>query len=207
MLELKEVLNEFKLSDDSRKAILQGDADAPQEFVDIAEVALAGHIEVKVNGEVVKEISPTCIEFYYHEEQADGIKDYIVYHRNKDKVEIKDKKKRPEPVPLFPFGLLNNHQSGIDITFEHESPKGTLIRASMLIREFTVNNGKPETRSTYIYNHLYQQSLFQDISVKWVDGEKEVKVISSARKNVAQFDKDGNRTKEKDSRKWQFRKE
>ncbi len=198
------------------RKLINGTDKAPQEFYDIAEVALAGHIEIKVNDEVVKEISPTCIEFYYHEEQADGIKDYIVYHRNKDEVEIKDKKKRPEPVPLFPFGLLNNHQSGIDITFEHESPEGTLIRASMLIREFMVVDKDKvdgeisriivEDRSTYIYEHLYQRSLFRDISVKWVDGEKEVDVISSVRKNVAQFDKDGNRTKEKDSRKWQFRK-
>ncbi|MCH4099108.1 MAG: hypothetical protein LKF06_00540 [Prevotella sp.] len=84
--------------------------------------------------------------------------------------------------PVFPFGFLNNHVSGIDITFEKGNCPKEAVRASMLIREFEVD-GETESRSTMMYEALYQQaSVFDGFSIKWVDGEKEVAVESSIRK-------------------------
>ena len=124
------------------------------------------------------------------------------------------------------MGILHNHVSGIDITFEKEEEKGTgkndekeIVRASALIREFRIEgHEKVEKRSTYLYEALYSQfSIFDGgFSVVWEDGtEKEVD-NGSPRKNVAAFDaKDDDfvkRPKEQpakgfvpDERKWQFR--
>ena len=91
----------------------------------------------------------------------------------------------------------------------------------MLIREYEID-GKNEERSTLLYEALYQQaSIFDGISVKWIDGEQPVDVISFPRKNVALYDKNGEKmvakeypdkpcTKNKkyvqDPRRWQFKK-
>lgn len=90
----------------------------------------------------------------------------------------------------------------------------------MLIREYEID-GKNEERSTLLYEALYQQaSIFDGISVKWVDGEQPVDVTSYPRKNVALYDENGikmeaskypdrPRTADKkyiqDPRRWQFR--
>ncbi len=180
MLSLKNELESFRL-DKSWDKIIQGLLEPPEEFKKIAEVALAGSFKVKKGNEVIS-VHPTCVEFYYHEESGD-IKDPIVYHRN-----TKGSKK-----DIFEFGSLHNHVSGIDITFEHGDCPENAVRASMLIREFEVN-GVKETRSTKLYDWLYQQSsMFDGISVEWKDGEKPVEVISGVRKNVAAYDKEGNK--------------
>lgn len=209
-MELKQLLKDFVLSEESRKQLLLGVTDAPKEFKNIAKVVLAGHFLVKGEGKDII-IYPTCVEFYYHEELEHGIKDLIVYHRN-TKTSLKK---------LFPIGLLHNHESGVDITFEHGNDYRTAVRASMLIREFEID-GKNENRSTMLYEALYQQSsLFDDVSIKWVDGDKKVDVMSYIRKNVPQFDENGKKVKVEghprslctedkkyvqDMRKWQFRK-
>ena len=90
----------------------------------------------------------------------------------------------------------------------------------MLIREYEID-GKNEERSTLLYEALYQQaSIFDGISVKWVDGEQPVDVTSYPRKNVALYDENGikmeaskdpdrPRTADKkyiqDPRRWQFK--
>lgn len=209
MIKLEQRLSGFSLSDSSRQNIIYGSNETPAEFETIAQTALAGHFCVKgKEGNVL--VRPTCVEFYYHEEAEHGIKDYIVYHRN-----MKD-----NPKPAFDFGTLHNHVSGIDITFENGDSPDTTIRASMLIREFEIN-GKNEDRSTMLYEALYQQSsLFDGISVQWVDGNEPVEVTADVRKNVALFDTNGEKKKApdypellatedkkfvQDLRKWQFK--
>ncbi len=223
-LSLEGMLERFSLSEESRRQLNHGSLEAPEEFKKIAEVALAGHFLVKGsvkegNEWVSKEtrVHPTCVEFYYHEESGD-IKDLIVYHRNQ-------KHKTREDVYFEPFslGILHNHNSGIDITFEKGDNAENAVRASMLIREFEIEGQsvEPDKRSTMIYGALFQQgSIFRGISVEWVDGEERVDVETFPRKNVALYDGCGNKiiAQERghsiltadnryvqDLRKWQFK--
>lgn len=206
---LQQELQKFSLSQESRNDILHGSTTAPKEFEQIAQVALSGYFLVQgADREII--VRPTCVEFYYHEEWNNGIKDFIVYHRN-------SKTSLPS---TFPLGVLHNHVSGIDITFERGNDAQNAVRASMLIREYEID-GKNEKRSTLLYEALYQQtSIFEGISVKWVDGEQPVDVTSYPRKNAALYNKNGSkmeaskypdrpRTADKkyvqDPRRWQFR--
>lgn len=210
MVELKKTIKTFSLSEDSRRKLLNGSNDAPPEFIDIARIVLAGHFSVKdANRKIM--VRPTAVELYYHEESEGGIKDPIVYHRNS----------KNNTEKIFPVGTLHNHVSGIDITFEHGCTPSTAVRASILIREFEVN-GKNDERSTKLYEALYQQaSLFDGISIEWVDGDQLPNVVQSPRKNVAMFYNDRDKMKAKDHpeqphtidgkfvqdmRKWQFKK-
>ena len=72
-----------------------------------------GHFEVSCGGKIYRHIYPVTVEFYFHVEgKGEGkIKDYIVYHRNKDKTP-------EEYIEAYPLGSFNTHVSGIDITFE-----------------------------------------------------------------------------------------
>ena len=129
-----------------------------------------GHFEVRSNGKLYRSIYLDTVEFYYHEEGDGKIKDYIVYHRNKDKT---------PPLEAFPVGSLNAHVSGMDITFEDQSEKPE-YRASALIRRFSVKEIVPtkglhpcpiegEKRSTYLYEHLFMGLPINDgIHIKWV---------------------------------------
>lgn len=210
MVELKKTIKTFSLSEDSRRKLLNGSNDAPPEFIDIARMVLAGHFSVKdANRKIM--VRPTAVELYYHEESEGGIKDPIVYHRNS----------KNNTEKIFPVGTLHNHVSGIDITFEHGCTPSTAVRASILIREFEVN-GKNDERSTKLYEALYQQaSLFDGISIEWVDGDQLPNVVQSPRKNVAMFYNDRDKMKAKDHpeqphtidgkfvqdmRRWQFKK-
>lgn len=177
---LQQELQKFSLSQESRNGILHGSTAAPKEFEQKAQVALSGYFLVQGTGREII-VRPTYIEFYYHEEWDNGIKDFIVYHRN-------SKTSLPS---TFPLGVLHNHVSGIDITFERGNDAKNAVRASMLIREYEID-GKNEERSTLLYEALYQQaSIFDGISVKWVDGEQPVDVTSYPRKNVALYDENG----------------
>lgn len=64
-----------------------------------------GYFAVYKDGVVARRIYINCVEFYYHEEEADGFKDWIVYHRNP--VNGKNKK------AAFPLGSLHSHVSGV----------------------------------------------------------------------------------------------
>ena len=91
MQNLKETLESFSLSEDTRRKIMnedhpfgnQGTPFIPSEFKGIAQIALAGHFLVSTGIQQVT-VQPTCVEFYYHEEAEGGIKDPIVYHRNRE---------------------------------------------------------------------------------------------------------------------------
>ena len=107
-----------------------------------------------------------CVEFYFHSEKENGIKDPIVYHRNNYHVE--------GILPYFKPFTFHAHASGFDIAFENPIEE---YRASLLIRAYEVydeadeykdkpflnaNNGKfnhscdPQvnTQSTYLYDIL-----------------------------------------------------
>lgn len=72
-------------------------------------------------------VYPTTVEFYFHSEKENGVKDPIVYHRNNNKVKGE--------IPYFPMCTLHAHDSGYDITFENPNEK---YRASVLIRAYQV---------------------------------------------------------------------
>lgn len=198
---LKEVLEQFSLSEESREALISGSLDAPREFKTVATAILSGCFVVRQLGGEKKTVRvyPTCVEIYYHEE-GHKITDPIVYHRNR---KTKTTEKNYE---VFLLGKLHNHVSGIDITFEKGEKSEEAVRASALIREFRIEGHEEvEERSTYLYEALYSQFSIE----KEVDN-------GSPRKNVAAFDaKDDDfvkRPKEQpakgfvpDERKWQFR--
>lgn len=179
-------------------------------FLPVAEKVLSGYFKVSKNrSDSFVTVHPTCVELYYHEEGAgsDKVKDYTVYHRDSD-----DGKKK---VSVFPMGVLHNHVSGIDITFE-KIVEGLSVRFSALIREFWVDKShktekeadnygnekiihysesNPEKRSTYLYEALYSQySVFDGFSVEWIDGAEEDRktIFKKTRLNVAEYEKDQN---------------
>lgn len=131
------------------------------------------------------------IEFYCHEETG-SVKDPIVYHRNT---------KKNNNVKYCPLGLLNAHESGIDITFENEQKQ---FRASILIRGFNVIEGEAtlpaeyNRRSTHIYEALFMQSsLLEGIHIEWIHKlitpYQNGKIETSVRVNVCKYDESGNK--------------
>lgn len=150
-------------------------------FLECAQEILAGHFTVfsKEGGSsVIREIHPTAIELYYHEEGAGRFKDPIMYHTNdRKRADRPDffEKRGIDSIPYFPVGSVNPHTSGIDITFENPEHK---YRASFLIREYTVKyeNGKelPVKNSTEIYDDMLINGIPLEAAdwVEWHDGEK-----------------------------------
>ncbi|WP_278989465.1 hypothetical protein [Segatella bryantii] len=159
-------------------------------------VFFGGYFEVNNK----RRIYPTDIEFYYHEEDADGLKDPIMYHTDDH-----DKKK----LEYYPLSSLNFHISGLDVTFENKKKN---YRASFLIREYKVCdlNGKDwvetkgnENRSTYIYEDMLMNiPLSEGINIRWIDSPSEKETswepVVSSRINVANYvtDTEGNYIKE-----------
>ncbi len=99
-------------------------------FKELAPYFLSGGY-IKVRDEY--RIYLTTVEFYFHSEKDDGIKDPIVYHRNGRMV--LDNDMRAPKLPYFPFMSLHAHDSGYDITFENDREQ---YRASALIRAYQV---------------------------------------------------------------------
>lgn len=140
-----------------------------------------------------RKIYPKEIEFYYHEENEEGLKDPVMYHTN-------DREKKD--VPYFSFGSLNFHISGVDVTFENEQK---MYRASFLIRKYSVFNfdgnewhetKQNEERPTYIYEDMLMNiSIFKSINMEWVDEPASIdawKPEISSRTNVAAYKVDNN---------------
>ena len=124
---LKEKLEEF--ANHSKETVEQ----LNDEFEKLAPFFLSGgYIKVREDYRVY----PTTIEFYFHSEKKDGVKDPIVYHRNNRFVHGN--------IPYFPMMSLHAHDVGYDITFEDETEQ---YRASVLIRKYQIwwweskNNG------------------------------------------------------------------
>ena len=164
------------------------------------------------------------VEFYFHSEQPNGIKDEIVYHRNNYHVAGK--------LPYFKPLTFHAHASGYDIAFESDSDQ---YRASVLIREYEIYDEKSEengnflvwdktiekfiysidpstnTQSTYLYDFL---NGFGDAgAIEWRDDisslfdkhddlkiEKRQGVYSKDNKKWA----DVSKYDEKRNRKWSF---
>ena len=123
---LKEKLEEFANSkllafrDNSKDA----EDKLQEEFNKLAPFFLSGgYIKVRDDYRVY----PTTVEFYFHSEKENGIKDPIVYHRDNNMVQGK--------IPYFPTMTLHAHDSGYDITFENPKEE---YRASILIREYQI---------------------------------------------------------------------
>ncbi len=114
-----------------------------------------------------RRIYPEELEFYYHEEANDGLKDPVMYH-------TEDHEKKS--LPYFPLGAFNFHVSGLDVTFENKEKQ---YRASFLIRGYKVceYDGKEwketkslENRSTYIYEDMLMNiPIFCGINIRWID--------------------------------------
>ena len=129
------------------------------------DVLLGGCFEI--NG--VRRINPLEIEFYYHEEGENGLKDPVMYHTADHEGKMLD---------YYPLGSLNCHISGMDVTFENQEKQ---YRASFLIRKYRVceyesgewvEKKEFEKRSTYIYEDMFMNIPLSDgINVKWVNVE------------------------------------
>ncbi len=170
-------------------------------FIPCAREILAGRFIVtnKVGGEPdVREIRPTAIELYYHEEDENGFKDPIMYHTNyrkRPELSKYSERRHIDRVPYFPFGSFNPHTSGLDVTFENPEEK---YRASFLIREYEVsfNGGEPIKipNSTDIYDDMLINGITLGDTdwIEWKDGEvnKAEPVVRDWRRNVPDFEKD-----------------
>ena len=133
--------------------------------------AIAKHVLLggcfEING--VRRIYPLAIEFYYHEEGENGLKDPVMYHTADHEGKMLD---------YYPLGSLNCHISGMDVTFENQEKQ---YRASFLIRKYRVceyesgewvEKKEFEKRSTYIYEDMFMNIPLSDgINVKWVNVE------------------------------------
>lgn len=190
MNSLKTLIADFSLTSEERIQILKDvDHSMPGSFKRIAESILSGCFVVSSDGKDDVRIYPTVVEFYYHEEEDDGIKDPIVYHRNT----LSSEKK------VIPIGILHNHVSGVDITFERN--RGRVVRASALIRAFSIeggiNNASMESfnipltnneHSTHLYAALFSQfSPFDGFTIKWEDGKEPAKIKEGQRTNVYRY--------------------
>lgn len=151
------------------------------------DVILGGCFEI--NG--LRRIYPLEIEFYYHEEGEDGLKDPVMYHT------AEHEKVAPK---YFPLGALNCHLSGIDVTFENPEKQ---YRASFLIRKYRVceyesgewvEKKECEERPTYIYEDMFMNiPLFDGITVKWISRETvnpTKEIVRKQRINVAEYKRD-----------------
>ena len=216
---LLECLQEFKGAQkyDSKSRL----DSVTEEFKALAKKLLYGGyflISDSNNQEILK-IELRSVEFYYHEEKDDLVDkndkddkiicDPIMYHKNPKT----GKKKEP-----FKTGVLNPHQSGIDITFEDYSEgkkaEDVVYRASALIRSFDVisdEGRKTDECSTHLYDYMLNNSPLApntEIKIKWVEAEESIKdeLYWGRRLNVFTFDDKGNKTINIDDRKWGFAK-
>ena len=153
------------------------------------------------------------VEFYFHSEKTEGIKDEIVYHRNQNHV--------LGEVPYFTPITFHAHASGYDIAFENKDEQ---YRASALIRAYEVydevaerylmvnKKGKFEycdepsinTQSTYLYSILNGFGAAGEIY--WFDEPREVlNIVPKKRKGV--YDRkrwSKSKYDEPRNRKWSF---
>ena len=143
----------------------------------------------EING--VRRIYPLEIEFYYHEEGENGLKDPVMYHTDDHEGKQLD---------YYPLGSINCHLSGIDVTFENEEKQ---YRASFLVREYRVceyefgewvEKKVREQRPTYLYEDMFMNiPVFDCIDVKWVNVapiNPAEDIFSKPRINVAEYERD-----------------
>lgn len=225
----KEFINLLGIFEEKRKEIKREFKDYPSReeyakdiaacFMPCAKAILAGHFRMVNNTEGkehVREIYPTAIELYYHEEGDNRFKDPIMYHTNdrknydyyiekngqlkesKSKTPIYFDRRGIDSLPYFPIGSLNPHSSGIDVTFENSKER---YRASFLIREYDIcfyDGSAPceltpvhVKNSTDIYEDMLVNGipLFEADWIEWVDGEllSDDEVKQRWRRNVPDY--------------------
>lgn len=172
---LKEKLSQFIGS--------ESESDLSGKFNDLADNFLyGGYIQVRNEYRIYIQ----TVEFYFHSEKEDGIKDPIVYHRNRNGL---------DEVPYFPLMTLHAHISGFDITFENPTLQ---YRASALIRAYEIKSKdgkylywnvskeafeksdtyKCNTQSTYLYSFLNGFALTDkaetpEQQIIWIDSPRE----------------------------------
>lgn len=172
---LKEKLSQFIGS--------ESESDLSGKFNDLADNFLyGGYIQVRNEYRIYIQ----TVEFYFHSEKEDGIKDPIVYHRNGNGL---------DEVPYFPLMTLHAHISGFDITFENPTLQ---YRASALIRAYEIKSKdgkylywnvskkafeksdtyKCNTQSTYLYSFLNGFALTDkaetpEQQIIWIDSPRE----------------------------------
>ena len=211
---LKESLEDFQKAQKtlSSKDEKERAKELAEHFKPIARLLLyGGCFEVYSNDVLVRKVYPHTVEFYYHEEADGGLKDYIVYHRNK--VSIKDGKETHYRPSFFKVGSINAHQSGIDITFESEEGQ---YRASALIRAFRYEEAGEmiiDKRCTYLYDQLIS-GLEMPITINWKSDDliPDIEPQQGYRVNVYEYKpnlgEDGKplflEPKERDKRPWAF---
>lgn len=210
MSELEKILRTISkkgIDIDDKKSFLTNSKSnlPPSDFGYIAYELLSGSIIISSGYKTVK-VHPLEVEFYYHEESGTA-KDPIVYHRNRE-----DKPDRP----MFKLGMLNNHISGIDLTFEHYNESlGCVCRASALIRKFKIEDSDSleilevkelEDRPTYLPGILLGQfSIFDGFTIKWEGNTHTIQGIAfKERHNVKLYDENGKKTDKQDPRPWRI---
>lgn len=143
----------------------------------------------------IRRIYPVEIEFYYHEESPEGLKDPVMYHTKEHT--------KNDSLPYYPLGSLNFHVSGMDVTFEKEGE----YRASFLIREYKVydlvtKEWKEEKRPTYIYEDMLMGvPIFDGIQIQWISEQEAVEdwiPVPKWRINVADYQRDDDRKYKRD---------
>lgn len=193
MKKLKEILREF---DEKRTEKIEakqwGESAVAECFKNCAKHILCDGYFI-VNGKYIIDLG--AIELYYHEEEPDGIKDYIMYHTNAHPSRSRIFKLNNNSFPYFEFGNFNLHQSGVDVTFENEKKK---YRASFLIRSYRVlktedglypknDDTKYDPHSTRIFDDMFY-SGYGNTKIEWVSTDRKGgKVVQYPRKNVAKY--------------------
>lgn len=132
------------------------------------------------------------IEFYYHEENVEGLKDPVMYHTSDHE--------KCDDLPYFECGSFNCHISGIDVTFESQNK---CYRASFLIRGYSVysfigsewvKTKNHEKRPTYLYEDLMMGfSLNNSLNIEWINENIEddiFEISNDCRLNVSAYLKD-----------------
>lgn len=224
MKELIDILNKF--DEERGKRVVNGkwvndvnreDEAVAECFKDCAKDILCNGYFL-VNNKYIIDLG--AIELYYHEEEG-SIKDYAMYHiperyQSPETKVFQLEKEANNELPYFKFGSFNLHQFGVDVTFENPEKK---YRASFLIRSYRVlkvedvANGYPSYVTTdfdHNMSHIFDDMFYAGSStpITWVKFSKGVTIEQSSRKNLKKTDFIDNsivKSKEKDSRQWQFK--
>lgn len=183
--------------------------DLRSQFEDIAQAAFSGHFVINKGTDKEYGIYLYNIEFYYHDEGRDGIKDPVMYHQDANGYKGLD----------YSLGAIVPNPSGVDIAFENEAKN---YRASFLIRGYVVldrnaskivehNNDHPR----YLWDDLFGYTDKASCGLPNIRWEDDVfpftgEIQNDVRKNVFLKDDKGNNlldengNKKQDPRLWAY---
>lgn len=176
------------------------------EFSDIARELIFGGLFKVTYKDADGEKRLRCIRivdaegYYFDDRNADGVRDWIMYHRDVWKRGSID----PVSPAYLPVGTFYLHNSGVDLTFESKKHG---YRASMLLRSYQMKGVDNEfavlefndlvwseavqSHPTYLYDDMLSViSPFDDeTSIEWLqyDDKPENAPGTAYRQNVARF--------------------